>query len=231
MYKDFKKTESLDTGFVGGSGIVWMFSGIIIGLLVGLGMYYFSNMNAIDTATAAGVVQQSSEQKIIKKEQFNKPLPLETVSTFDKPSEKQADQKESKHGDFSYYAVLPTLNVPVGSVKALDTRASVNLDKPEKAKSNVIEKPETKGKNKAALKPANGKYILQIASFKRKSSARIALKALTKRGIKAQIQKKKIKGRLWYRIATGPLDGASAKGWKKKAEKLGHKPRIFQPKS
>ncbi len=29
MYKDFKKSESLDTGFVGGSGIIWMFSGVV----------------------------------------------------------------------------------------------------------------------------------------------------------------------------------------------------------
>ena len=43
MYKDFKKSESLDTGFVGGSGIIWMFSGVVLGLLFGMGMFYFSS--------------------------------------------------------------------------------------------------------------------------------------------------------------------------------------------
>jgi len=57
MYKDFKQSESLDTGFVGGSGIIWMFSGIILGLLVGLGMYYFAN-NKNSRLSSVATVQQ-----------------------------------------------------------------------------------------------------------------------------------------------------------------------------
>jgi len=249
MYKDFKKTESLDTGFVG--GIIWMFSGIVIGLLVGLGMYYFSNLNTTNTPNAAEMAQ-ASEQKIIK--QSNQPATSSTIeqaanqgaanpagmdnlSMVDQAEREQklnAD-KEKKDSKFSYYAVLPNLNVPV-SAKAIDVRESardsanitqVSTTKKEtKPDSNATIK--SKGKNKAAIKPGKGKYFLQIASFKRKSSANTALRALVKRGVKARIQKKKIKGRLWYRISVGSLDKKTAYRWKKIAEKIGHKPRVSQ---
>jgi len=252
MYKDFKKTESLDTGFVGGSGIIWMFSGIAIGLLVGLGMYYFSNLNTSNTSNTAEMAQ-TSEQNITK--QSNQPATSSTIeqaanhevanpaqmgnlSMVDQAErEKKANtDKEKKDSKFSYYAVLPNLNVPVGSVKAIDVREnardSANIIQASATKKET--KPDSKstikskGKNKAAIKPGKGKYFLQIASFKRKSSANTALRALAKRGVKAHIQKKKIKGRLWYRISVGSLDKKTAYRWKKIAEKIGHKPRVSQ---
>ena len=263
MYKDFKKTESLDTGFVGGSGIVWMFSGIVIGLLVGLGMYYFSNLNT-DNGLSVAEKTQASEQKIIKQRQLNqRSAPNQTAATSTSPSPGQAStqadstqapmenisildeakrdqQAEKKRSDtvFDYYALLPKLDVPVGSVKAIDVRdsardsaniAQVNAVK-KQLKPTASSKSKAKGKNKASEKKGKGKYFLQIASFKRKSSANVALRALSKRGVKANIYKKKIKGRLWYRITVGSLNKATAYSWKKKAEKLGHKPRLIRPK-
>ncbi len=265
MYKDFKKTESLDTGFVGGSGIVWMFSGIIIGLLVGLGMYYFSNRNTANTLSDETL--QASEQRTIKQKQFNQPPlndakamtrndaaaangvngingaqePAKNLSLVDNANKEQATDPKKNNSNFSYYAVLPNLNVPVGSVKAVDTRDlardSANIKQASLSSKSKTNSSKAKGKNKASAsaraqtKNAKGKYSLQIASFKRRSSANIALRQLAKRGVKASIQKKKIKGRLWYRISAGSLDKAKAYSWKKKAEKLGHKPRVFQIKN
>ncbi len=264
MYKDFKKTESLDTGFVGGSGIVWMFSGIVIGLLVGLGMYYFSNLNTNRTLSATEMTQ-ASEQRLIKQGQLNqRPDPNQLASSTDQASPQassaqggstQAQMKnlslvdeanrtqppENKKSDtnFSYYAVLPSLDVPVGSVKAIDIRdsardrvgtAHVSVLKKQPKENTAPQKSKAKGKNKASEKNRKGKYFLQIASFKRKSSANVALRALSKRGVKASIQKKKISGRLWYRISAGSLNKVTANRWKKKAEKLGHKPRLIQLK-
>jgi len=258
MYKDFKKTESLDTGFVGGSGIIWMFSGIAIGLLVGLGMYYFSNLNTSNTPTTAEMAQ-TSEQAVIKQsnqlatsskieqaasqqaanqQEGANPAGVDNLSMVDQAEREQQENanKKKKDSKFSYYAVLPNLNVPVGSVKAVDVRESARdranipqvsaTKKGTKLDSNATIK--SKGKNKAAMKPGKGKYFLQIASFKRKSIANAALRKLVKRGVKAHIQKKKIKGRLWYRISVGSLDKKTAYRWKKIAEKIGHKPRVSQ---
>ena len=223
MYKDFKKSESLDTGFVGGSGIVWMFSGIVLGLLVGLGMYYFSNIKN----GHAGEAKLTSEQNTIKKEQFIKPqiMPQEqmkNISIADN-SEKNGEQEtEKRKNKFSYYAVLPRLNVPV-STKAVNTKAQVVKATPPKTPKNGSSRNTNKEKNIAAKK---GKYLVRIASFKKKSLAKHALSVLKKRKINAILQKKKIKGRVWYRITAGPVDKASANRWKQKAEKLGHKPNI-----
>ncbi len=253
MYKDFKKTESLDTGFVGGSGIIWMFSGIAIGLLVGLGMYYFSNLNTSNTPNVTEMAQ-TSEQAAIKQsnqpatsskieqaanQQGANPAGVDNLSMVDQAEREQQENADKKKKDskFSYYAVLPNLNVPVGSVKAVDVRESARdranipqvsaTKKGTKLDSNATIK--SKGKNKAtAKKPGKGKYFLQIASFKRKSIANAALRKLVKRGVKAHIQKKKIKGRLWYRISVGSLDKKTAYRWKKIAEKIGHKPRVSQ---
>jgi len=253
MYKDFKKTESLDTGFVGGSGIVWMFSGIVIGLLVGLGMYYFSNMNTTNNLNAAEMTQ-ASEQKAIKQsdqiatssslEQTSQSAAstkaastkenMENISMVDEAERNQQAAKKKNETNFSYYAVLPKLDVPVGSVKAIDVRdsardsANIMQASVTKKKTKPDPRAVAKGKNKATPKQGKGKYFLQIASFKRKSSANVALRALVKRGVKAHIQKKKIKGRLWYRISVSSLDKATAYRWKKVAEKIGHKPKITQ---
>jgi len=261
MYKDFKKTESLDTGFVGGSGIVWMFSGIVIGLLVGLGMYYFSNFNISNNLNATEMSRASGQKALKQSDQVATSATSEQTSvspTSANPNKaasgnkdmgnmsmvndaerKQQVDKKKNYTDFNFYAVLPKMDVPVGSVKAIDIRDSArdsaniiptsSIKKQTQANSSVDKaKSQAKKQNKAAAKQGKGKYYLQIASFKRKSIANSALRTLSKRGVKAKIQKKKIKGRLWYRISVGSLDKVTAYRWKKTAEKIGHKPRITQ---
>lgn len=226
MYKDFKKSESLDTGFVGGSGIIWMFSGILIGLLVGLGMYYFSNIGH-DTNDQQGF--QNPEQNTIKKEQFNEPLPQTKVPVQPESQQPEnnsaagnADQVEPKKSKnkFSYQAILPTVNVPVSS-KAIDTSNIIRQQKRQKEAASR----NNKAKNKAPA-AQKGNYLVRIASFRKKKMAKHALNMLKKREVDAKLQKVKIKGRVWYRINAGPVDKASADLWKTKARKLGHKPII-----
>ena len=256
MYKDFKKTESLDTGFVGGSGIIWMFSGIVLGLLVGLGMYYLSNAGK-DTSIGTNQVDggqvgadqtgllgqigqsggQNGQENLVKsgaevetpeaelENRVQNPS-MESISVLDEKSQKSGTEKgDSK---FSYYAVLPTLNVPISSAKAVDTKDEMLSKKAELKKVSLAKKEDKPSKPAARVK--KGRHLVQMASFKRKSRANTALRMLKKRGIKAYVQRKKIKGRVWYRIVAGPVDQSSAELWKKKAEKLGHKPLIIQVK-
>ncbi len=227
MYKDFKKNESLDTGFVGGSGILWMFSGIVLGLLFGLGMYYFSNdrtprisivdslQNKIKSAQSSKSIQEVSSTKINK-------------NTFQKNKINNLDQQKPRKNKFSYYAVLPTLDVPVSSAKPIDTGLKVSNEKEKpvllKTASIDVNAPETKKQ----VKPASlGDYLLQVASFKKHSMADKTRGRLNSKGINAYIQKKKVKGRFWYRVVAGPVDQHSVDGWKLTAEKLGHRPLVI----
>ena len=235
MYKDFKQSESLDTGFVGGSGIIWMFSGIILGLLVGLGMYYFTSNNS-SALSMVGTVQNK-----IKQAQSASMKQQNTASANSVPvsyKKINAPEKEKvRQTKFSYYAVLPTLDVPVGATKPIDTSRQVTTtaitDSQKSVKTIIVEenKPLDVTPVKVVKQARNiendGDFLLQVASYKKKSRANITRGRLTKRGIDAYIQEKKIKGRLWYRVIAGPVDQNSINSWKSSAEKMGHRPMVI----
>ncbi len=239
MYKDFKKSETLDTGFTSGSSLLWMFSGIVLGLLVGLGMYFFSNdkiprVSMIDSLEKK--IQKIQTAKASNKQLNNAPNTLKQKSpqsTFSNPQNKQNKAEVAKRKNkFSYYAVLPNLDVPVSSAKPINTSmdatnvtvANVSMEKP--LVEQQIEVVETQIEE-AIETPAIGDYMLQVASFKKESMADKTRGRLNNKGIDAYIQKKKIKGRYWYRVVAGPVDQSSVDNWKYTAEKLGHKPLVI----
>lgn len=225
MYKDFKKSESLDTGFVGGSGIIWMFSGIILGLLVGLGMYYFTNNNS-SALSMVGTVQNK-----IKQAQSVKLKPVNTQKVLLSNKQVKQIEKQPRQTKFSYYAVLPTLDVPVGSTKPIDTSLQIvatttrNTQRIEKA--TIVDIAPVKEIQQQRNIEKEGDFLLQVASYKKKSRANITRGRLTKQGIDAYIQEKKIKGRMWYRVVAGPVDQSSVTSWKSSAEKMGHRPLVI----
>ena len=221
MYKDFKQNESLDTGFVGGSGLIWMFSGIVLGLLVGLGMYYFTNDNS-SALSMVGTVENK-----IKKAQLTSTNKQRAVGL---ESKQPVAEKEVRKTKFSYYAVLPTLDVPVGSIKLINTKLeklSTKDSENQAVKTETIIDNVTKVASTKEKKAVNGNFLLQVASYKKKSRANITRGRLSKKGIDAYIQEKKIKGRLWYRVVAGPLDQSSINNWKSSAEKMGHHPMVI----
>ncbi|MEE9309828.1 MAG: SPOR domain-containing protein [Cocleimonas sp.] len=228
MYKDFKKSESLDTGFVGGSGILWMFSGIVLGLLVGLGMYYFTNNNS-SALSMVGTVQNKIKQA------QRTTTPNRNLVSYKKPNtNNQKAEQKARQTKFSYYAVLPTLDVPVDYARPIDTslqavdrnqntqKVAQHVDpaKPAQQQRNI-----TRNSSKDAVK--KGDYLLQVASYKTKNRANLTRGRLTKNGIDAYIQEKKIKGKMWYRVVAGPVGQRSIKSWKNSAEKMGHRPLVI----
>ena len=240
MYKDYKKSESLDTGFVGGSGILWMFSGIVLGLLVGLGMYYFSNGSNSSFSTVANVQQSieaaqnvNSSQSIIKTS--TKTTSLVSKQSVSKEQLDKTKKSEMRHNKFSYYAVLPTLDVPVNSAKPLETRPVAEIDNLDKKELEAIQKKvallngaiDEQDLVERITEQKPGDYLLQVASFRKKSKANLTKGRLAKRGVEAYIKQRKIKGRLWYRVLAGPLDQSSIDNWKSQAEKLGHRPLVI----
>ncbi len=234
MYKDFKQSESLDTGFVGGSGIIWMFSGIVLGLLVGMGMYYFSN----DKSSRIRIVD-SLQKKIESTQSADKSAP--SLNNFSQrtipPSSRiePAKARPSSESKFSYYAVLPTLDVPVNSSRPIDTRKQVVNVQQKKVSQNTNDAQQAEpvaevdtASEDILAEPVNiGDYLLQVASFKKQSMADKTRGRLSNQGIDAYVQKKKVKGRFWYRVVAGPVDQLSVDNWKLTAEKLGHKPLVI----
>lgn len=232
MYKDFKKSETLDTGFTSGNSLIWMFSGIVVGLLVGLGMYFFTN----DKMPKVSMID-SLEEKIQKVQ--TKSSETKNQSTVQKDSEKAPVAEEKRTNKFSYYAVLPNLDVPVDSAKPINTSANgdvnANIQNSEAELELVDQYNEAVAKQnemndeleQLEAKPTIGDYLLQVASFKKESMADKTRGRLNNKGINAYIQKKKIKGRLWYRVVAGPVDQVNINSWKHTAEKLGHKPLVI----
>ena len=220
MYKDFKQSESLDTGFVGGSGIIWMFSGIILGLLVGLGMYYFANNKNTRLSSVATVQQKITSAQAEKNT-------TGSVITAKAKKAVRSNTPAPRHNNFSYYAVLPTLDVPVGT--ALNTSKPVTIAvKAPNITENVAEKVALLDAEDIQPEAVEkGDFLLQVASFKRKSRANKTVKRLSKKGVSAYIKKKVVKGRTWYRVIAGPISSKSADNWKLKAEKLGHRPIVL----
>ena len=219
--KDYKKVESLDTGLVGGSGLIWMFSGIVLGLMVGIGMYFLSNNNNTHLISTTDSVQN----KIAKVQESSS---KQNTSSLNKQVKHQkiAQKKTEKSVPFSYYAVLPNLDVPVNTAKPIETRVDVISEKNQAVEiianqDNIEEATQQKSQRK------RGDYLLQVASFKRKSMANLTRGRLAKKGVKAYIKKRKVKGRMWYRVVAGPVDQGNIDSWKHTAEKLGHHPMVI----
>lgn len=240
MYKDFKKSESLDTGFVGGSGILWMFSGIILGLLVGLGMYYFANnkgpvLSSVDsvqqkiaTAQSTPALQRRASAQPVNSEfktTTTKPISKTTTSGRSFASTSASDRstsREPRRNNFSYYAVLPTLDVPVGTARPIKT--SIKEMKVDKGTVDKVALLEVEDVQHEPVASSDGGYLLQVASFKRKDRANKTIKRLTQTGLSAYVQEKRVKGRTWYRVIAGPVGSERVDSWKLKAQKLGHQP-------
>lgn len=230
MYKDFKQGESLDTGFVGGSGLIWMFSGIILGLLVGLGMYYFANnrgpvLSSVDAVQKKIASAQSSTQP-------SRTTPIQARNSSTTSSGSRANgfstsgnsgEREKRHNNFSYYAVLPTLDVPVGAPRVVKVANEPNIDRSMEEKVALLDAEDVQ----EPMATSDGGFLLQVASFRRKDRANLTIKRLTKKGVTAYVQEKNVKGRTWYRVVAGPIGSDGADSWKLTAEKLGHRPIII----
>jgi len=237
MYKDFKKSESLDTGFVGGTGIIWMFSGIILGLLVGLGMYYFSTaksspLSLVDSVQAK--IEQAQSHQAKSRYQPIISRKTQPQGTLVSKGFKNNLPHKTRVSQFSYNAILPTLDVPINNAKPIETRKEFVAKSTNEKHQNNVEEKILKQKGHLEKKPytvvktvKKGGYLLQVASFKKESKANQTRGRLTKNGIEAYIQKKKVKGRFWYRVIAGPVDQTSVDNWKITAEKLGHRPLII----
>ena len=233
--KDYKKVESLDTGLVGGSGLIWMFSGIVLGLMVGIGMYFLSSNNTHLISTTDSVqnkiakVQEALPNQKSSSLTSQKALAEKNASMIKQMKRQQeiAQKKADKPVPFSYYAVLPNLDVPINTAKPIETRVDVIAENKENVEVVATQQTVEDVTHQQKSQRKRGDYLLQVASFKRKSMAKLTRGRLAKKGVKAYIKKRKVKGRMWYRVVAGPVNQENIDTWKNSAEKLGHRPMVI----
>ncbi len=225
MYVDFKEEATIQPGF--GNGLLWMMSGIMMGLLVGLAMYYFANRGIVSNVNAANVntknASNPTEQATEKDSGLKKVSSAfgDTKEVTD-PAEKMAasiidvQHKEEKieRPNFSYYAVLPDLSVPVQTI----------YNPPEK---KVAKKDKTTKKVAAVAAGGDSDFVFQVASYRKRDQADRTRGRLKRKGMTSYIQKRRIKGKTWFRVMAGPVKGKKLDNWKATLASLGHKPLII----
>ncbi|HHL18584.1 MAG TPA: SPOR domain-containing protein [Thiothrix sp.] len=110
------------------------------------------------------------------------------------------EQTEKKRAIFSYYAVLPNLELDV-------------TVQPSEHDTQELPQTTTTVTEKLILKP--GSYILQLASFRTIAQANQAQSHLSKKSLETHIEKKVIRGKTWYRLFMGPTeDESTLSSWK-----------------
>lgn len=211
MTKDYKESNNNDPQS-GGYG--WMFSGIALGLLIGLGMYFYSNYTASKSNNGNQPVASDASG-------VDGSLPDDGMQGSDPISavieNARMEQRDRKRASFSYYAVLPNLEL------------DVNIKPSSKDIKPASETEAGDAIEKVILKP--GMHILQIASFKTEAQARRSQKNLNKKGLETRIEKRKISGKYWYRLFAGPTQQENdINGWKALVVKSGFDPLVVKVK-
>ncbi|CAA6806548.1 MAG: Unknown protein [uncultured Thiotrichaceae bacterium] len=189
MAKDYKQTQSSDDESNSGN-YTWMMTGIALGLLIGLGMYFYSNKS--DPAP-------TPEQTTPKKQQGPDPISVVIENA-------RREQQEEQRASFSYYAVLPNLELDVDVIPA-------ESDAP---------KPKP-------VELRTGAYLLQLASFRTLKQANIAQTRLVADGLSTSIEEKTVNNKTWFRVYMGPTDSQQQIAeWQSKAKQQGLKPLIVK---
>jgi cell division septation protein DedD len=232
MYVDFKEETSRQSGM--GGGLLWMLSGIMMGLLVGLVMYYFAN-RSISSVEAAGVSANHSNYAKDRQvtspfgvsKDANDPEEMLTASLIDKNHKEEIKERPS----FSYYAVLPDLNVPIQTIHN-PTKAEERATAEKKAKAIARAKTKTVEKTveKTSIDADKSRYFLQIASYKKRYRANKAKDHLNRKGMTVSVEKTKVRGRTWFRLMAGPIESQTLKIWKAIVISSGHQPLVYPAK-
>ena len=203
MTKDYKQAK-LDAEPK--TNYLWMISGMTIGLLVGLGMFFFSNPQVkvpVSNPTSTNEVNQI----LATTEQPSSSDPIAIVI-----NESRNMQQNRKHATFTYFGVLPNLERDI----------QVKQDSQDKLAQETIAPEQER-------EASTGDYLLQIASFRKEQLAQKAQQELQSQGIGTHIEKTLIRGRNWFRIITVPTKLKSEiDRWARIIETKGHRPILIQ---
>ena len=229
MYVDFKEEATMQPGF--SNGLLWMLSGVMMGLLVGLAMYYFANRGipSVEAASASKDIQNnmSADSKGVFAKDQTVSSPFGESTETDTPDDlmvaslvdKNHKEEVKERPNFSYYAVLPDLNVPVQTIH-----------NPPAVKSTVVDKKDASKVGATAIAGGKSDFVLQVASFQQRNQADRAKGRLKGKGLSSYVEEKKIKGKTWFRVMAGPVESKKLDNWKATVAALGHKPLVYAVK-
>ncbi|PWQ99852.1 SPOR domain-containing protein [Leucothrix pacifica] len=213
MQKDFKTAKPTDTGYK--TGMLWMLSGVFMGLLVGLSMYFYANRHAPIFATANAAMADQDPATLTREEKAalaNAQTPDAVVANqneqgFTPLPEVLEEPEPRKRAVFSFHAVLPTIDMPVAPRPVALTKATTQ--------------------EVAQAAPAkSGDLFLQVASFKSMAQANRSQNKLSGRGVTSHVEKHSSKGKTWYRVLAGPIAQMQLPDWKKQVKSLGYDPLV-----
>ncbi len=232
MTKDFKQSGA--NSKANKAGILWMISGIAIGLIAGLGMYYFTSWQPAQTLPHAESGNYNSQSAPANADnnsanqgsKQNQTGPANTSNTQEqikdskKTEDDTPDEDNAKRANFSYYAVLPNLELDV-RVKPREQIENTPSTSSEQVVSETVK----------TTKPSTGDFILQLASLKDLARAQRAQEDLQNRGLQISLQETSVKGKRWYRLLAGPVSTErDLKALKQQVGKLGFKPIVIKVK-
>jgi len=153
-------------------GYMWLLAGLAIGLFFAFLVY----------------LDKQPEEKISFTEAVTQEL--DKVKAQRNNSQKKKPEKPSgkKEPEFSFYTILPELEVLISDSEIKSEKKTVN------AGGSSI-KPET----------TKAKYILQAGSFRSYDDANTLKASLALLGVESSIQSVNIKNESWHRVRIGPF--------------------------
>lgn len=161
-------------------GWLWLAAGLGVGLLIAVLVYLRSEPPTPGSQRAEA---PSEEARDVRREQPE--TPLQPPSVRDMADDADGSAGEESGPRFEFYSMLPELEVVVP-----DT--AVEGDEPEDEGVPEVE--------------ADGRYLLQVGSFRSHEQAEQQKASLALLGVTARIEEVDIDSETWHRVRIGPFD-------------------------
>jgi len=153
-------------------GYLWLLAGLVIGLFVAF-LVYLDKQPKEKISFTEAVTQELDKVKNQRKN--------------DKPKDNKATNK--KEPEFSFYTILPELEVLISDSEIKPEKKSIQPDN-----------------SKARTHASKAKYILQAGSFRNYDDANTLKASLALLGVVSSIQSVNIKNESWHRVRIGPFN-------------------------
>jgi len=153
-------------------GYLWLLAGLAIGLFVAFLVYL--DKQPKETISFTDAVTQELDK--VKSQRKNDKL----------KNNKTSNKKEP---EFSFYTILPELEVLISDSEIKPEKKSVQADN-----------------SKAISNASKTKYILQAGSFRNYDDANTLKASLALLGVVSSIQSVNIKNESWHRVRIGPFN-------------------------
>jgi cell division septation protein DedD len=210
MTKDFKTPRQDDSPLK--DSVTWILAGIALGLIIGL-VYLLKTPAENNNEQIATQPPQVTPQTQQTPSQTSTENNAQARARLDQTIENrmQASIDDNDEPSFTYYAMLPNLEVEIPVT--IPTEPVKKINKPQKKETAKVEKKPTKIKK--------GTYILQVGAFKTANEASRMKSKMQAMGINAYTEQTVVKGVSWHRVRIGPIPDTNVEGYRQKLHAKG----------